>query len=129
MTHFHKTVIFLIILAVNGFSVTAYSNEVPKAEFLKVTKYMMMEPCTISAYMKCLGINPAGCQKAVQTSFKSCDGKVPDKIVQATIQNVINTYGTCMTDQIRKRMKLTEAKLDKCESVLQANVQKPGTKK
>lgn len=129
MTNFYKTVTFLIILAANGFAFAAPANDVSKAEFMKVTKYMMMEPCTISSYMKCLGIKSDYCKKAVQGSFKSCDGNVPGKIVRTNIQSVINTYGTCMTGQIRKRMKLTEAKLDKCESVLQANVQKPGTKK
>lgn len=130
MNYSYKVVSLIVVLFTFS-GLPAHANkDVSKAEFLQVTQYMMIEPCTISAYMSCLKITQDACQKSVKKSFKTCDDKVkiPNSIPRATIQKVINSYGGCMTGEISRRMKLTEAKLNKCESVLRANVKKPAKK-
>ena len=108
-----------------------HANEVSKSEFLKVTKFMMMEPCNVSAYMSCLNIKPTKCKKSVNAGFQSCDSsiKIPDKIQRKNIQQAINAYGGCVTKEITHRLKLTDAKLGKCESVLEEHAKKQGNKK
>ncbi|MDH5408970.1 MAG: hypothetical protein OEZ33_10140 [Gammaproteobacteria bacterium] len=109
-----------------GVQSTVLANEITRAEFMKVTEHMMIKPCTIGGYMKCLGIKQEFCQKAVHASFAKCDDKVPGKINRSKVQDIINSYGKCMTGQITQRMKLTPDKLNKCEHVLRANMQQPG---
>jgi len=125
----NKIVIGLMMLLMSASAVSLAqpeATEVSKAEFLKVTQYMMMEPCTVKGYMQCLGIENSVCQKAVHASFSSCDDKVPQKIDRSKIQTIISGYGKCMTSQITTRLKLTPGKLDKCEQVLRDNLVKPG---
>lgn len=115
---------FVILIAASS---NASSNEIlKKAEFLQVTRYMMMQPCNIPSYISCLGIKKSFCENSVNGAIKACNANVniPKSIPRKDAQQLINAYGNCVTVEISSRLKLTQTKLQQCESVLRAGLEK-----
>lgn len=123
---------FLIVALLLSAAVqSAQSTDVPRAEFIKVTHTIMMQPCTIPAYISCLELKEEFCKESVKTSLQTCEKKVniPENIPRAGLKKLLMQYGHCMTQQVSTEMKLTQAKLAKCETVLKTNTNIDNSKK
>ncbi|MDH5178128.1 MAG: hypothetical protein OEZ39_01820 [Gammaproteobacteria bacterium] len=96
------------------------ADTIKKEEFLKVVRQMMVRPCTVPAYMKCLGKDAGFCQNSVQAGSGVCEGKVklPAEISRKDIASIMTEYGACMTGEIKQRLKLDDQKMQHCEDSL-----------
>jgi len=106
------------------FSLSLPSFAIDKKDFINRAGLMMMAPCTVEPYLRCIQVKQAVCKQAVKHAGKQCSDRVPAKVSKQESQAIMQTLGSCMSTRIVAELRLSKEKIMRCRAHLGENTSK-----
>lgn len=96
--------------------VTTVAEDISKQQFLSSLNAIILESCSNTKMLSCLGLNEDTCYTYMERSTQQCSDILPNFITEIKVEQLTDGFGECMAKQFSTGLNLSKERIDQCDT-------------